>query len=232
MKPQVIDKSLNSNPPETNARSAYMGTYQTVLLELLRARPSLRQEFTTVAAILASESKTRAVDALILSWVKYEKQLRRIFCFLVFQHPVITRDAVSLVISNLAKESGLYPQQFRQAIEVLSGSSIQELIGNQYSRLDSDIARIQKYRNKIFHGQLSGYYIPRERLEMDTVLIAKWISLLAAGADRSFGYDGLGRNTFRAAKQSALIAVQNFPFDSVDSFGNWLKKLAKAKSAK
>jgi hypothetical protein len=52
---------------------------------------TLRVEFSTVQALWDSEAETRRVDALILSWTKYEKQLRRLFCFLVFQHPKIDR---------------------------------------------------------------------------------------------------------------------------------------------
>lgn len=53
---------------------------------------ALKQEFATVEAIWHSGAETRRVDALLLCWIKYEKQLRRLFCFLVFQHSRITVD--------------------------------------------------------------------------------------------------------------------------------------------
>jgi hypothetical protein len=52
--------------------------------------PALKQEFATIDALWASGAETRRVDSLLLSWIKYEKQLRRLFCFLVYQHPKVT----------------------------------------------------------------------------------------------------------------------------------------------
>ncbi len=52
----------------------------------------LKEEFATVETVWHSTGKTRRVDALMLSWVKYEKELRRLFCFFVFQHPKIDAD--------------------------------------------------------------------------------------------------------------------------------------------
>lgn len=62
----------------------------------------LSEEFSTVAALWNSSGTTRRVDALVLSWVKYEKQLRRLFCFLVFQHPNITDGKIDGIIAVLA----------------------------------------------------------------------------------------------------------------------------------
>lgn len=45
---------------------------------------ALTNEFATVEAIWGlTHATTRGVDALILTWVKYEKQTRRYFSFLV-----------------------------------------------------------------------------------------------------------------------------------------------------
>lgn len=46
------------------------------------------QDFETNNLILKTEIETRGVDAFILSFIKCEKQARRIFTFLVFQNPV------------------------------------------------------------------------------------------------------------------------------------------------
>lgn len=71
----------------------------------------LTQEFATVHAVWQSEAATRGVDALLLSWIrlllswiKYEKQLRRLFSFLVFQHPAMSgeksAEAVVVLVGN------------------------------------------------------------------------------------------------------------------------------------
>ena len=43
---------------------------------------ALKVEFATVETLWNSDVETRRVDALALSWIKYEKQLRRLFSFL------------------------------------------------------------------------------------------------------------------------------------------------------
>ena len=41
--------------------------------------PCMKVEFATLEAVWHSTAQTRRVDALVLAWVKYEKQLRRFF---------------------------------------------------------------------------------------------------------------------------------------------------------
>ena len=43
-------------------------------------------EFSTVDLLLGSDAPTRAVDAFAISWIKLEKQLRRLTSNLIFQH--------------------------------------------------------------------------------------------------------------------------------------------------
>ena len=43
-------------------------------------------EFYTVDILLQSDANSRAVDAFVISWVKLEKQLRRLTSNLIFQH--------------------------------------------------------------------------------------------------------------------------------------------------
>ncbi len=45
-----------------------------------------KQEFEIINLILSSDHETREVDAFTLSIVKMERQIRRIFTFLVFQN--------------------------------------------------------------------------------------------------------------------------------------------------
>lgn len=185
--------------------------------------PALKQEFVTVEAIWTSGGETRRVDSLLLSWIKYEKQLRRLFCFLVFQHPSITEKTINSVISVMAQNNSLYPETFIRGIRALGVMSVPALVGQNHSQLSAEVARIKKYRNKLMHGQATGLSIQSAQLERDVKWMVRWIAELAAGADAAFGYDGLRRNTFRAAKASANIAVATYPFSSATTFGTWLR---------
>jgi hypothetical protein len=185
--------------------------------------PALKQEFATVEAIWASGAETRRVDSLLLSWIKYEKQLRRLFCFLVFQHPSVTEKTINSVISVMAQNNSLYPETFIRGIRALGVTAVPGLIGQNHSQLATEVARIKKYRNKLMHGQATGLAIQSAQLERDVKWIVQWITELAVGAEAAFGYDGLKRNTFRAAKASAKIAVATYPFSSASTFGAWLR---------
>ncbi len=185
----------------------------------------LKQEFATVEALWQSTASTRGVDSLVLSWIKYEKQLRRIFCFLVFQHPDITSDTITSAVTDLSQHNRIYAETFIRGIAALGVPPIPVLVGADHAKLDIQLKRIKKYRNKIVHGQVTGQNITSRQLEQDVQHIVRWVTALARGADLSFGYDGLRRNTFLAAKANKRIAVANFPFSSPVSFGKWLRTL-------
>lgn len=187
----------------------------------------LKQEFATVEALWHSTGETKRVDALVLSWVKYEKQLRRLFCFLLFQHPKITKKNIEQVVGVLAKERNLYPDTFIAAIAALGVTSVPDLLGRRHAELAPEILRIKKYRNKLIHGQVSGQGIKSPQLERDVLCIMRWVHCLAGAAELTFGYDGLKRNTFRQAKTTARIAVDKYPFATPDQLAPWLAKLAK-----
>jgi len=187
--------------------------------------PALQQEFATIEALWQSSAETRRVDSLLLSWVKYEKQLRRLFCFLVYQHPKITANTINSVISVLALNNTLYPETFIRGIAALGVQTVPNLVGPSHPQLSVEVARIKKYRNKLMHGQATGQSIQSAQLERDVKHLIAWIEALASGADAAFGYDGLRRKTFREAKANSKIAAAKFPFTTNTDFAIWLKAL-------
>jgi hypothetical protein len=187
----------------------------------------LQEEFATVETVWHSTGKTRRVDALMLSWVKYEKQLRRLFCFFVFQHPKIDADKIDQVIAVLAENRKLYPGTFIAGIEELGVTSVPDLIGPRYAELSREIARIKKYRNKLIHGQITGQSIQSPQLERDVLWIVEWVGCLATGAESTFHYDGLKRNTYSVARSASEIAVSKYPFTTPAELKTWLSGLTK-----
>ncbi len=183
----------------------------------------LKSEFATVEALWASEGTTRRVDALLLCWVKYEKQLRRLFSFLVCQHPKFTEKTIESIVSVMVENNKLYSEHFERGIKALGVLSVPQLIGGNHKALSIELTRIRKYRNKLMHGQITGQKISSYQIEKDVVLLISWISELGTGAKQEFGYDGIQRNTFREAKAASKIAVSNFPFTNATEFKAWLK---------
>jgi len=185
----------------------------------------LKTEFATVEAIWNTAAETRRVDALLLSWVKYEKQLRRLFSFFVFQHPNITVSTLDSVIAAFVANRNLNPETFISGIKALGVTPLPKLLGASYAPLWAEITRIKRYRNKIMHGQHSGQGITSAQLERDVGHIINWITSLAQAADAAFGYDGLRRRTYVAAKSTANIHVQNYPFSNAAQLKAWLSTL-------
>lgn len=187
----------------------------------------LQQEFATVEIVWQSTGETRRVDALMLSWVKYEKQLRRLFCFFVFQHPKIRAGMIDAIIAVLAENRNLYPETFIGAIEALGVTSVPDLLGSRHAELWGEITRIKKYRNKLMHGQITGEGIKSPQLERDILWIVEWVSCLATAAESAYGYDGMRRNTYRVAKATSSIAVSEYPFQTPPELKGWLSGLVK-----
>src|SRR5450759_4280654 len=103
-------------------------------INALELSPRLEKEFQTVAAIWSTDASTRAVDVLLLSWVKFEKQLRRLFCYLVFQHDAIDRSNIEEVLEALIENKSLSPRVFIAGIEELQAPSVRDMIGPEYPK--------------------------------------------------------------------------------------------------
>lgn len=188
---------------------------------------ALAAEFVTLDAVLTSEGITSRVDALILAWVKMEKQLRKLFCFLVYQHPTFGDNNIDQVIKVIAENKNLYYHSFIKCIDNLGPLCVRDVVGPEYDRYLNEIKRIHEHRNKLLHGQITGKGLTRRQLEKDISLLRQWISLLAASGQRAFGYDGVGRNTFRKAKAMLPAPNRQYPFSTVQEFRQWLSKAAK-----
>jgi hypothetical protein len=180
-----------------------------------------------VEAVWNSAASTRRVDSLVLSWVKFEKQLRRLFCFIVFQHPDLKAPDIESVIAILAANKKLYPETFITGIRELSAYSVPDLLSPRYDELWTEIKRIKAYRNKLIHGQITGLRIGSPQLERDVLWIVDWMNTLATAAERRLGYDGLKRKTYRAAKAAVTVPTDKYPFENPAEFGNWLSILGK-----
>lgn len=186
---------------------------------------ALAVEFATVEAIWNTKAETRRVDSLLLSWVKYEKQLRRLFSFFVYQHPGITSTSLDSVIAAFAANKNLNPETFICGIKELGVTPLPKLLGSVYAPLWAEISRIKKYRNKIMHGQHTGQSITSTQLETDVLHVINWISAVGRAADATYGYDGIRRNTYVAAKASANIHLDKYPFSNATGLKLWLATL-------
>ena len=129
------------------------------------------------------------------------------------------------MITAFAENRNLYPETFISGIKRLGVTPLPKQLGDSYTKLWPEITRIKKYRNKIMHGQLTGQGIKSAQFERDVIYLVVWISAVARAADDAFGYDGLRRNTYVAAKASARLSVQSYPFSTPTELKTWLSTL-------
>ena len=166
-------------------------------------------EFSTVDLLLKSYAETRAVDAFTISWVKLEKQLRRLTSNLIFQHSAF-EDGVgehkAAVREAILKKTTANHNKFIGAIYHLSNCSVKDLMGNQYKALKRDTDTAYQYRKKILHGQQTGHSLTRIELERCISSMRAWCELLADRADEHIGYDGFSRNSLRKNGREKITA--------------------------
>ena len=141
-------------------------------MEKLIVPARLKKEFRTVEALWNLDATTPYLDALILSWVKYEKQLRKLFGFLMYQHPFATDDTRKDIELAIASNKKLYPESLSREIEAIGGKPISKLVGPSHDDLSKKLKKIGKYRDKIMHGQVSGGDIKAEELRTDILTLS------------------------------------------------------------
>lgn len=182
---------------------------------------SYTQEFATVSLILDSNLETRGVDAFILSLIKAEKQIRRVFTFLVFQNPSYTLSNFVDLRNTLADNNRVYFEGFIRGIDLILSRTLKDIYGTNY---DSDIATLvdfTKDRNKIFHGQITANGLKRENLLEKITHIKTWCETLANKLNPEIGYDGFS-NSF--IKSSSKLTLNNFEkFNTIENYKKFIK---------
>lgn len=168
------------------------------------------QEFETVDLILKTSSETRGVDAFILSLVKAEKQIRRIFTFLIFQNPPYTFADFRSLRTTLANNRRIYFLDFIKGIDLILPKTVKDIYGANY---DLDLAKFLLYtqdRNKIFHGQITDAGLSRLDLIIRVDDIKKWCNHLGAELNKEIGYDGFSQSFKKSNVNLGLRNLEKF----------------------
>lgn len=179
-------------------------------------------EFSTVDLLLGSDAETRAVDAFAISWMKLEKQIRRLTSNLIFQHSAfeegVSKHKSGIRKAVLLKKSANH-KKFIRAFHLLSDCSVKDLMGDQYRALKRETDRAYGYRNKILHGQQTGELLTRSELEKCVASMREWCELLAVRADERIGYDGFSTNSLRKnGRKEISAAVDNALVEGWEEF--------------
>ncbi|MBS1486561.1 MAG: hypothetical protein JST43_03160 [Bacteroidetes bacterium] len=186
------------------------------------------EEFSTVDILLKSESETRAIDSFALSLLKTERQMRRIFTFLIFQHNNYgSGDGIKL-IKVLVDNKDMYFDNFIEGIDLVFYKTVAEVYGHDYNDDFKQIKKITLDRNKIFHGQVTGKKLTRTELIDSVTLMRKWCKNIAGKFKEEIKYDGFGRNAYQKAE--VKLKLKNIEkFGTVDNYKSFLRTIGRKK---
>lgn len=152
-------------------------------------------EFRTIDLLAASDCKSLGVDAFCLSWIKYERQLRKLVAYLVFQSSALSNANTKELRQALYENTGIAHTNTRDAIRRLTGESASALVGDRYRHLNRSIQKSFEARQKIFHGQQTDKSLSRPNLISMSADLREWCERLSDAADHAFGYDGFSGTT-------------------------------------
>jgi hypothetical protein len=172
-------------------------------------KSTIESEFVTVDLILQSDATTRCVDAFCLTWIKFERQLRKLTANILYQSTAFRegeRNAKDELRAALLAKSHLKYDHFISAIRKLTGHSMKDFFGKDYKVLKKAIDQAYGYRQKIFHGQQTGQNLGRDQLAKSLAEVRQWCEILARKGLKHFGYDGFARDSLHKTHVGNIAA--------------------------
>ncbi len=185
---------------------------------------SIHNEFKTVEILVNSSYTTGRTDAFVIAWVKSERQVRRIFSYLIYQYPTFEKKDVPSLIQAIASNKYLYFNDFIVGFNRLYPKTYKDIIGTSYDLLKADLDRINGFRNKIFHGQPTGHSLTTNQLRIEIEKIQYWCFEVAEKMQSEIGYDGFTRNSYRKSANENLASSYKMQIESLDEFKAFLPK--------
>jgi len=197
-----------------------------------------QEDFATIELLLASDASTKRTDAFILAYSKMEKQVRRIFTYIVFQEPAFyMSESVSKnnIAGKISSKGNLYFQNFISGFNAIYPESFESIVGSDYytSFLKNNFCTIDKFRNKIVHGQLTGEDLDKDALERVICILQDWCSRVGEKMMKEIGYDGLEKNSLRKHSDKNLADTYLTHISDIKGLDTFIKeKMSKEKMKK
>lgn len=165
---------------------------------------SFNEEFETVYTLLGSDFVTSRTDAFVLSYVKMEKQARKLFTHLVYQMPSFSTKDTKDIIDAISSRRNLFFDNYISGFDNLYNKSFKEIVQPGYYEkfIQHNYKRIKNYRNKILHGQLTGKGLSAEKLEEEIEIMVNWCFRVAESMNQEVCFDGFSRNSFQKNKKN------------------------------
>lgn len=185
---------------------------------------NLDEEFRPVDHILGSDHRSRGVDAFTLTYLRAERQIRKLFTHLVFQSDAFDHGNSRQLRQALYEAPDISFKKLATGIATLSDVTVAEMVGSEYNRLLAVLQQAKQYRDKLFHGQLPDLYVSSEEFVALEAGIRTWCRLLGAGAERAVGYDGFPDSHRKGGRDDIVQRVTGL-LPSLDAYQELLKRL-------
>lgn len=186
---------------------------------------AFEKEFETIDLFKNSGCPTANVDAFSLAWIKAERQMRKLFTFVIFQATTFQDCNIQELKSALAENHHVSIWHFRYGLNEILDTTVEELVGANYTQLLAGMNEANNHRNKIFHGQLTLDSLGNIKLASSEELVRSWCENLANGAHNYLGYDGFDRNSFRKQKNKKLSDLVTKQIGGIDDYKTLIKRL-------
>ncbi len=183
-----------------------------------------KDEFSTVELVINSKADTAGVDAFALSLIEAERQLRKLFTYLIYQSPAFSKKDVRPLRGTLAANKHVYFAGIAAGFDKVSPVTLKTLVGSDYERLWKRFPEFEDHRNKIFHGQITTSGLSRSKLLKNVEDIKLWCLKLGNGATQELGYDGFVRNSFRKSSLPNLSTRLRVQIESIDQYASFIRK--------
>jgi hypothetical protein len=190
----------------------------------------IEREFAAIDLLIGKQDlQTAGVDAFALSTIKVERQIRRLFTFGVYRLPCFNgRSAAPLVQAMVARR--IYLPGLVAGFNWLHRVSVADLVGPAAARLLPALEAAREYRNKIFHGQLTGDDLSRDDLLGIVADLRTWSGLLAKGAQDYMGYEGFGNSVATDSTVMAPVPIYRRDIVGLLDYGALLFEMEKVKA--
>jgi hypothetical protein len=149
------------------------------------------------------------VDSFCLTWIKFERQLRKLTAYLIYQataFPESDRSTKEALRAALLAKNNLKHDHFLGAIRQLTGLTMKEVLGDGYRGVRRELDLAYDFRNKIIHGQQTGHNLDEAELANIQKGLRAWCAALAYEANGRFGYDGFAPNSLRKGHRAEVTA--------------------------
>lgn len=185
---------------------------------------NLDDEFRPVDDILGSDHRSRGVDAFTLTYLRAERQIRKLFTHLVFQSGAFDHGNSRQLRQALYQAPAVSFKKLATGIATLSDVTVAEMVGTEHNRLFAVLRQAKQYRDKLFHGQLPDQYVSTEKFIALEADIRTWCRLLAAGAERAIGYDGFP-DSHRKGGRGEIVQRVTALLPNIEAYQELLKRL-------